>query len=74
MASSDLATKGYIDNLRKTKFIASIQAPKNVPIGTVWYALPGVPYTFSQVDALGYTFANVDALGITWAEADKGDW
>ena len=74
MVSSGFATKGYIDNLRRTEFIASIQAPKNVPVGTVWYALPSAPYTFSQVDALGYTFANVDALGITWAEFDKGGW
>lgn len=68
------ATKSYVDNAPKTKITMSVQAPKNAKVGDMWYQIPGMPYTFAQVDALGYKFADVDELGITWADADMGSW
>lgn len=68
------ATKGYVDNKQKIKIITSVQEPKNMVIGDMWYQIPGEPYTWAQVDALGYKFSDVDDIDITWADADMGSW
>jgi hypothetical protein len=66
------ATKSYVDNKPKVKIVMSVQKPKGQKVGDFWYQIPGEPYVWSEVDALGYTFQDVDNLNITWAEADLG--
>lgn len=68
------ATKAYVDNKQKLQIITSVQKPKNLKSGDMWYQIPGKPYNWSEVDALGYNFQNVDNLSLTWAEADLGGW
>lgn len=68
------ATKSYVDNSPKAKIVMSVQKPKGQKVGDFWYQIPGEPYIWSEVDALGYTFQDVDNLNITWAEADSGGW
>lgn len=68
------ATKAYVDNKQKIQIVTSVQKPKNLKVGDLWYQIPGEPYIWSEVDALGYTFQDVDDLGLTWAEADLGSW
>lgn len=68
------ATKAYVDNSPKAKIVMSVQKPKGQKVGDFWYQIPGEPYIWSEVDALGYTFQDVDNLNITWAEADSGGW
>lgn len=68
------ATKNYVDTKLKTKIVVSVQKPKDMSIGDIWYQEPGSPYIWSEVDALNYTFADVDELDMTWADADMGSW
>lgn len=68
------ATKGYVDGKQKIQIITSIQQPKNMNVGDIWYQEISEPYTFSEVDGLGYTFADVDALNITLGDVDFGGW
>lgn len=68
------ATKAYVDNKPKVKIVMSVQKPKGQKAGDFWYQIPGEPYVWSEVDALGYTFQDVDNLNMTWAEADSGGW
>lgn len=68
------ATKSYVDNKQKIQIITSVQKPKNMKAGDMWYQIPGEPYTWAQVDALGYKFGDVDNLDMTWADADLGSW
>ncbi len=68
------ATKAYVDNKQKLQIITSVQKPKNLKSGDMWYQILGKPYNWSEVDALGYNFQNVDNLSLTWAEADLGGW
>lgn len=68
------ATKSYVDNNPKAKIVMSVQKPKGQKVGDFWYQIPGEPYIWSEVDALGYTFQDVDNLNMTWAEADSGGW
>lgn len=68
------ATKSYVDNSPKAKIVMSVQKPKGQKVGDFWYQIPGEPYIWSEVDALGYTFQDVDNLNMTWAEADSGGW
>lgn len=68
------ATKAYVDNKQKIQIITSIQQPKNMNIGDIWYQEFSEPYTFAQVDALGYTFQDIDNLDITWTDVDLGGW
>lgn len=68
------ATKAYVDNSPKAKIVMSMQKPKGQKAGDFWYQIPGEPYIWSEVDALGYTFQDADNLNITWAEADSGGW
>lgn len=68
------ATKAYVDNKPKVKIVMSVQAPKNLNVGDMWYQEAGEPYTWAEVDALGYNFGDIDNLGLTWAEVDLGGW
>ena len=57
----------------KIQIMVSNTEPTNLYDGLIWIRLL-VPYTWSQINALGYTFQDINNLNYNWKWIDGGGW
>lgn len=57
----------------KIQIMVSNTEPTNFYDGLIWIRLL-VPYTWSQINALGYTFQDINNLNYNWKWIDGGGW